>query len=248
MEDILELFDSMPWGDSASSSSADISMRSPPRTPPPSEGELPPTPGKTIDVDRLLMPTPVIRPRTSQLPAPQQQELSCVRKPTRPAKVCSGRTQRTREEPLYTPVTAGVSTAVTGQLPPGESQRKRVRSNRHKIAKPRSVQPAVAPPPVRSLERPKVRSVAEVQATTQQAAPVPPTQLTEKSYSLTTVRGDAFSMTFEELQEIPFEQIRLSKRKRYTVFLREGGRVRLKLVGPKFVWYNLQRYVFYYDT
>lgn len=57
-------------------------------------------------------------------------------------------------------------------------------------------------------------------------------------YQVRTVEGIVFTITHGEMESIPFAQIRKTKRRRYTVFLRNHRSVRIKLLKFRIVWYH----------
>lgn len=61
--------------------------------------------------------------------------------------------------------------------------------------------------------------------------PRTPTSSGEEEVEIPTVEGFRFRITYDELDEIPFGKIRESKKKRYTVYLRNGDSVKVKLIG-----------------
>lgn len=69
--------------------------------------------------------------------------------------------------------------------------------------------------------------------------PIKPKSLDEKEFEKLTKEGVWFRITFAEYNAIPFLQIRESKKKRYTVYLRNGDSVKVKLIGTNApLWYS----------
>lgn len=198
MEDVLDIF-----GDISSDESSYTPETSPPR-------ELPPTPGKNIDMEvyRDLPSTSAKRRifQTRAPKAPEQKDDCCQRKRTQPQRVYSG-TKRIKPNPAKEDIT--------------DKQAGKTRS-----------------PTKTTMDIETLKDVLQPDNTTKTGVPK---SIHEKEYDLQTVDGTLFKITFDELQQIPYSFIRSTKRHRYTIFLKNGGRIRLKIAGTKLIWFNYKK-------
>lgn len=60
----------------------------------------------------------------------------------------------------------------------------------------------------------------------------------EDQYKIQAEDGTYFNIHKEEVETIPFSRIKKMKKKKYTVFLKNNKRVRVKIVNGKVIWYN----------
>lgn len=66
----------------------------------------------------------------------------------------------------------------------------------------------------------------------------PKASLDMKLYDAYTNKGVRFEISHQELSQIPYKKIRQLKRKCYTIFMGSRGRVKLKIIKSKLIWYS----------
>lgn len=110
------------------------------------------------------------------------------------------------------------------------------------LMEPSRISPDVGNANTREGSSPGEGSSSGSQSRVNTTAPPPrrkPTCLDELEYEVRTLEGVWFYITHGEYGNIPFAHIRGTKRKRYTVHLRNGDSVKVKLVGTHApMWYG----------